>query len=197
MNLRRWLSLVAVMLLVVIGLSACNRRVPPPPPQPPAPPPAPAPAPPPPPPPPPPQVQKPAPPPPAPRAPTADEIFARLTLDELNAQKPLKDVMFDFDQAALSDQSRAELQKGAEFLRLRTSVRATVEGHADARGTSEYNLALGEKRANAAKDYLVSLGIAADRLTVVSKGEEAGVCSEQTEACWQQNRRATFIITAK
>lgn len=111
--------------------------------------------------------------------------------------RPLGDVMFDFDQAALSDVGRATLQKGAEFLRLRTSVRATVEGHADARGTTEYNLALGNKRANAAKDYLVSLGIAADRLTTVSKGEDANVCSEQNEGCWEKNRRATFIITAK
>jgi peptidoglycan-associated lipoprotein len=196
MKLRRWLSLVALTLLVVIGLSACNRRVPPPPPQPPAPPPAPAPQPPPPPPPPPPPAPKPQPP-PAPKPPTEDEIFARLTLDELNAQRPIGDVMFEYDSSTLSEEGRATLQKGAEFLRRRMSVRATVEGHADARGTNEYNLALSERRASAAKDYLVSLGIGADRLLVVGKGEDANVCSEQNETCWSRNRRATFIITAK
>jgi peptidoglycan-associated lipoprotein len=129
--------------------------------------------------------------------PTEDEIFARLSLDELNAQRPIGDVMFEFDSSMLSEEGRGVLQKGAEFLRRRMSVRATVEGHADARGTNEYNLALGERRATAAKDYLVSLGIAADRLLVISKGEEAGVCSEQNDTCWARNRRATFIITAK
>ena len=72
-----------------------------------------------------------------------------------------------------------------------------VEGHADARGTNEYNLALGERRAAAARDYLVSLGIPADRMTIVSKGEEAPVCSEDNEACWQKNRRGHFVFTGK
>jgi peptidoglycan-associated lipoprotein len=118
-------------------------------------------------------------------------------LAELNAQRPVKDVMFDLDKATLSDQQRTILQQGADFLRRRMSVRATIEGHADARGTNEYNLALGERRANAARDYLVSLGIAGDRLMVVSKGEEAPVCTEPNESCYAQNRRATFVITAK
>ena len=78
-----------------------------------------------------------------------------------------------------------------------TSTRITVEGHCDERGTAEYNLGLGERRANAVKDYLVSLGIAADRVTVVSKGKEAPVCTEENESCWQQNRRGHFVITAK
>ena len=128
---------------------------------------------------------------------TEDEIFSRKTVDELNAERPLADVMFDYDKATLRDEQRAVLQKGAEFLRLRTSVRVTIEGHADSRGTNEYNLALGERRANAAREYLVGLGIAADRLMVVSKGEEAPVCTEETEACCSRNRRGHFIITAK
>lgn len=107
------------------------------------------------------------------------------------------DVMFAFDSSTLDDASRAQLQTKAEFLRRRTSVRATIEGHADARGTNEYNLALGERRAAAVKDYLVSLGITADRLSVLSKGEEQPVCAEQTETCWAQNRRGHFIATAK
>ena len=73
----------------------------------------------------------------------------------------------------------------------------TVEGHADSRGSSEYNLALGNRRATAVKDYLVSLGVPAGRITVVSKGKEQPFCTEENEACWQQNRRGHFIITAK
>jgi peptidoglycan-associated lipoprotein len=73
----------------------------------------------------------------------------------------------------------------------------SLEGHADARGTNEYNLALGERRGNAVKDYLVSLGIAVDRLTVISKGEEAQVCAEMTDECYGRNRRVHSIITAK
>ena len=72
-----------------------------------------------------------------------------------------------------------------------------VEGHADSRGTAEYNLALGERRAAAVRDYLVNLGIGADRITVVSKGKEAPICTEETESCWAQNRRGHFVITAK
>jgi len=72
-----------------------------------------------------------------------------------------------------------------------------VEGHADSRGTNEYNLALAERRAAAVRDYLVSLGIGAERVTVVSKGEEAPFCTEENETCWQQNRRGHFIFTAK
>ena len=105
--------------------------------------------------------------------------------------------MFEYDKSVLSDEARASLQKGAEFLRRRMSVRATIEGHADARGTNEYNLALGERRANAVRDYLISLGIAGDRLGTLSKGEEAPVCTDLNEDCYKRNRFATFIFTAK
>jgi peptidoglycan-associated lipoprotein len=73
----------------------------------------------------------------------------------------------------------------------------TIEGHADSRGTSEYNLALGERRASAARDYLVTLGVPATRMNVVSMGEEQPFCTEETESCWSQNRRGHFVITAK
>jgi len=73
----------------------------------------------------------------------------------------------------------------------------TIEGHCDSRGSSEYNLALGDRRAKAVRDYLVSLGIGADRIQIVSKGKEAPFCSEENEACWQQNRRGHFLITGK
>ena len=76
-------------------------------------------------------------------------------------------------------------------------MRITLEGHCDSRGSAEYNLALGQRRASAAKDYLVSLGVSGDRITVVSKGKEQPVCTEENDACWQQNRRGHPIITAK
>jgi len=192
MKLRRCVWLTALILLVVLTVSACNKKVPPPPPPPPEPPAAPAP-----PPPPPPPAPTPAPPPAAPKPLSEDEQFARKTLEQLNAEMPLGDVMFDYDMSAVRENQRGLLQKNADFMRRWPSIRVTVEGHADARGTNEYNLALGERRGNAVKDYLVSLGIAADRLTVISKGEEAQVCSEMTDQCYERNRRVHSIITAK
>jgi len=110
---------------------------------------------------------------------------------------PLGDVFFDYDQSAVRDDARPILQKNADFLRRWMTTRVSIEGHADARGTAEYNLALGERRASAVRAYLVSLGIAADRLLAVSRGEESPICAEETEACWQRNRRGHFVFTAK
>jgi peptidoglycan-associated lipoprotein len=193
MKLRRCAWLTAIILLVVLTVSACNKKVPPPPPPPPEPPAAPAP-----PPPPPPPAPAPAPaPPPAPRPLSEDELFAKKTLEQLNAEMPLADVMFDYDMAAVRENQRGVLQKNADWMRRWTTTRVTIEGHADARGTNEYNLALGERRGNAVKEYLVSLGIAADRMSVISKGEEAPLCTEMTDPCYERNRRGHFIITAK
>jgi peptidoglycan-associated lipoprotein len=147
----------------------------------------------PPPPPPPPPPPKPAEPP----APTEDEIFAKMTLEELNAKGVLGDVFFAYDSAELSPEARGTIQKNAEFMKRRQSTKVVVEGHADARGTNEYNLALGERRADVTRDYMVSLGIPTDRLTVVSKGEEEPVCTDEAESCWQRNRRGKFVFTAK
>jgi peptidoglycan-associated lipoprotein len=190
--IRRFSVCAAVVLMVAVTGAACHRN---PKPQPPAPAPAPAapppttPAPPPPP---------PAAPPPAPApAPTEAEIFRNKTLDQLNAEKPLGDVFFALDSTDLGDEARGLLQKNVEWMKKWTTTKVMVEGHADSRGSNEYNLALGERRADAVRDYLVSLGLAADRLTIVSKGEEQPFCSEENEACWQQNRRGHFIITAK
>jgi peptidoglycan-associated lipoprotein len=110
---------------------------------------------------------------------------------------PLADVMFNYDQSGIRDDQRATLQRNAEYLRRWPSVRVTVEGHADARGTNEYNLALGERRSSAVKEYLVGLGIGTDRVVVVSKGEETPLCTEETEACYERNRRGHFLITGK
>ena len=194
MRVRQLVSSTTLLLVLVMTIAACAKKVPPPPPQPPAPPP-PAVAPPAPPPPPP--APAPAPPPAPPRALTEDELFQRKSLDELNREMPLADVRFDYDQFALSADARAVLQKNADWMKRWTTTRVSVEGHCDSRGTSEYNLALGERRANAVKEYMVSLGIAGERLLVVSKGEETPVCSEETEACWAQNRRGHPIVTAK
>ena len=140
----------------------------------------------------------PAPPPPAPpAAPTEDELFAKMSLDELNAKGVLADVFFALDSIELGSDARSVLQKNTDYLKRRASTKVLVEGHADARGTNEYNLALGERRAGAARDYVVSLGIPVDRITIVSKGEEQPVCREDNEACWAKNRRGHFIFTAK
>jgi peptidoglycan-associated lipoprotein len=193
MRLRGCASFSVIALVMVIGLAGCAKKVPPPPPPPPAPPvvaappPAPPPAP----------APAPAPAPPPPRALTEDEVFARKTVEQLNAEMPLGDVMFNYDQSTIRDDQRATLQRNADYLRRWTSVRVSVEGHADARGTNEYNLALGERRANAVKEYLVGLGVMGERLVVVSKGEETPLCTDMTEACYERNRRGHFVITAK
>jgi peptidoglycan-associated lipoprotein len=115
----------------------------------------------------------------------------------LNAERPLGDVFFNLDESSIREDSRGPLQKNADWMKRWTSTRVTVEGHCDERGTAEYNLALGERRANAVKQYLISLGVPADRVAVVSKGKESPFCSESNESCWQQNRRGHFLITAK
>src|SRR5262245_36224311 len=187
MNLRRCVWVTTIVLLVTLTVTACAKKIPPPPPPPPAPPAAPAPPPPPPPPPaapapppppPPPPPAAPAPAPAPPRALTEEEIFSKKTVDELNKEMPLADVSFDYDMSLIRDDQRAILQKNADYMRRWTGIRITVEGHADARGTNEYNLALGERRGNAVKDYLTGLGIAAERMVVISKGEESPLCRE-------------------
>ena len=115
----------------------------------------------------------------------------------MNAERPLDDVFFDLDESTIRDDARGPLQKNAEWLKQWTSTRIMIEGHADERGSAEYNLALGDRRANAVRSYLVNLGIPENRITVTSKGKESPFCTESGESCWQQNRRGHFIITAK
>jgi peptidoglycan-associated lipoprotein len=109
---------------------------------------------------------------------------------------PLKDINFDFDSVALSEAARATLKANADWLKSNSSARIQVEGHCDERGTAEYNMALGAKRAQAALDYLTTLGVAANRISTVSYGEEIPLCKEKTEECWAKNRRDRFVITA-
>jgi len=115
----------------------------------------------------------------------------------LNNEKPLGDAFFDLDSSQIREDSKAALQKDAEWMKRWTSTKVSVEGHCDSRGTAEYNLALGERRAAAVRDYLVSLGIPTERVQTVSKGKEQPFCADESEGCWTQNRRGHFIITAK
>jgi peptidoglycan-associated lipoprotein len=115
----------------------------------------------------------------------------------LNAEAPLADALFDYDQSTIRPAAAEVLSQDAKWLMRWPSTKVTVEGHCDERGTPEYNLALGERRATAVKSYLVSLGVAAERLTVVSYGKEQPVCTENSEQCWQRNRRGHLVITAK
>ena len=110
------------------------------------------------------------------------------------AAGPLKDIYFDFDRYDLRPDARATLKADADWLKANPSVRAEIEGHCDERGTNEYNLALGAKRAQAAKDYFISLGITKERLSTKSYGEELPVCKEHTEECWQKNRHDRFVV---
>lgn len=183
-------ALICMMAVVVSIATACRHKAPvasPPPAPPPTqavPPPPPAP---------PPPVRPPAPPAPL----TEDQIFARKSIADLNAEAPLGDALFAYDQSTIGDDARAVLSRNATWLARWPSTTVTVEGHCDERGTPEYNLALGERRAAAVKVYLVSLGIAPDRMTVVSYGKERPACTESSEPCWQRNRRGHATITGK
>ncbi len=182
----------AVALAAAVAASGCGKKKPVPPP--PAAPPAAAPtATPPPPPPPPPPAPREAP----ARTPTEDEVFAGKSLEQLNSEHPLGDAYFDLDSSQIRADSQPILQKDADWMKRWPSTKITIEGHCDSRGSAEYNLALGNRRATAVRDYLASLGIAGDRIQLVSKGKEQPVCSEEAESCWHQNRRGHLLITAK
>jgi len=105
----------------------------------------------------------------------------------------VQDVFFEYDSYDVSQQYQRVLQADAQFLQQHPNIRFTIEGHCDERGSTEYNLALGDNRANATKQALVSMGIPADRIRTISYGKEKPFCTESTEACWQQNRRAHFV----
>jgi peptidoglycan-associated lipoprotein len=117
--------------------------------------------------------------------------------DELKRRGFSPDIYFDYDEATLSDDTRDKLSRNADLLKSQAQFSMTLEGHADSRGTNEYNLALGERRANAVKQYLGSLGVGADRMRTLSYGKERPVCTEEVESCWSQNRRVHMIITGR
>jgi peptidoglycan-associated lipoprotein len=123
---------------------------------------------------------------------TASAPTSEPTLDELFTRE-VRDAYFDFNKADIRSDARDALGKTADFLRNYPQIRVTIEGHCDERGSTEYNLALGDRRASAVKQYMVSLGISADRLTTVSFGKEKPFCMQSTDDCYQQNRRGHFV----
>src|SRR5687767_7030859 len=192
-TMRRVSLMIVAVLVVVITAGACGPKTPP--------------------------LAKPAPPPatstggaanpgapPAPPEPVAEPVIvpslpedavAGRSLDELNRDSPLKPVFYDLDSTELSQAAQQALQENAQILRKYAAWQITIEGHCDERGTPEYNLALGERRAITARDYLVSLGIPAARVKTVSYGKEFPFDPGHDDAAWAKNRRAHFVITAK
>jgi peptidoglycan-associated lipoprotein len=153
---------------------------------------------------PPPPPPKPIPPPPVARVDEAqpvvrptEDLLAAKSLDDLNRDSLLKPAFFPVDAYELDDAGRAVVSANADVLKQYPTWMITIEGHADERGTPEYNLALGERRAIAAKNYLVSLGVSPDRVRTISYGKEFPFDPGHDEAAWAKNRRAHFVITAK
>jgi len=132
-----------------------------------------------------------------PPEPVKDDTIASASLDDLNRNSPLKPVFFELDSSEVSAEGQAVLNANASALKKYTTWYVTIEGHCDERGTPEYNLALGERRAIAARAYLMSLGIPADRLRTVSYGKEFPFDAGHDEPAWSKNRRAHFVITTK
>lgn len=123
-----------------------------------------------------------APPPPPPPAPAP-----------ISFEQGVHDAYFDYDKSDIRSDAQQALQQTAEYLKANASIKVTIEGHCDERGSTEYNLGLGQRRADAVKQYLTSLGVTADRMTTISYGKEKPVCMEHNETCWQQNRRGHFV----
>jgi peptidoglycan-associated lipoprotein len=128
-------------------------------------------------------VTQPPPPPPAP-SPTEEELF----------NQTVKDIYFNYDAYDVRSDQQGAAQADAKFLVDHPNIKVTIEGHCDERGSTEYNLALGDNRANAAKNAMVQAGVASDRIRTISYGKEKPVCTEHSESCWQQNRRAHFVF---
>ena len=189
MQMKKWVVIVGI--LMVAGIAACAKKVPP--------------------------VAKPTTPPPAnadatrpPTPPTpvnepqpvpidpsgADELSSR-DLDDINKNSPFQPLFFGYDQSEVSVEGQQVLNANAQIMQKYPTWVITIEGHADERGTAEYNLALGERRALAARNYLVSLGIPAERLRTVSYGKEFPFDPGRTEEAFEKNRRAHFVVTSK
>jgi len=146
----------------------------------------------------------PATPPPAPEPPPESaaplseyDQLRQKSIDEIEKMGLLGDIHFDLDRSDLRDQDRQTLSQNADTLKKFDFLTITVEGHCDERGSVEYNLALGERRARVAYDYLVSLGVSASRLKTVSYGKEVPLCQDSTEECYARNRRGHFAVTGK
>jgi peptidoglycan-associated lipoprotein len=130
----------------------------------------------------------------APGSPTPGTAAARPAPREFTSVPELRDIHFDFDKYDIRPGDAKILDSNAAWLKQNENMLVLIEGHADERGTNEYNLALGERRAKAAMNYLVAQGVQASRITIISYGEERPVCTEKNEACWARNRRAHFLV---
>jgi peptidoglycan-associated lipoprotein len=109
----------------------------------------------------------------------------------------VRPIHFDFDKADIRPVDTEILDSNAQWLKSNADALVIIEGHCDERGTDEYNLALGERRTKAARDYLVARGVQSTRITVTSYGEERPLCTERTEGCWSRNRRAEFLVKSR
>jgi peptidoglycan-associated lipoprotein len=123
-----------------------------------------------------------------------EEEASRLRAAAEKAQFETEDVYFEFDQYVISDSAKQVLNKKAKWLKEYANARVQIEGHCDERGSTEYNLALGQRRADSAMQYLVSLGISANRLSTISFGKEKSLDSDHSESAWSKNRRAHFVL---
>jgi peptidoglycan-associated lipoprotein len=132
-----------------------------------------------------------------PPEPVREDAISSASIDDLNRNSPLKPAFFEYDSSELTSEAQMVLNENAATLKRYPSWTVTIEGHCDERGTAEYNLALGERRAVTARAYLVSLGISADRLRIVSYGKEFPFDAGHDETAFSKNRRAHFVITAK
>jgi peptidoglycan-associated lipoprotein len=130
----------------------------------------------------------------APGAAAPGTAAARPAPREFTSVPELRDIHFDFDKYDIRPGDAKILDANAAWLKQNDNMLVLIEGHADERGTNEYNLALGERRAKAAMNYLVAQGVQANRITIISYGEERPVCTEKNEACWARNRRAHFLV---
>jgi peptidoglycan-associated lipoprotein len=133
---------------------------------------------------------------PSPAAPSTAAPATPPAPSEFTATANLKDVFFDFDKYDIRPNDAKTLDTNATWLKSNNNL-VLIEGHCDERGTNEYNLALGERRAKATMNYLVAQGVQANRITIISYGKERPTCTEHSEACWAQNRRAHFLVKAR
>ncbi len=176
---------VLALLALVVLVPACSKEEPPAPAPQPVPPPAPAP-----------EPRRDVEPPEAGEwevADAGDGDASFLSAEEINARQLLRTIYFDYDRSEIRGDQRATLQANADWLREHPNVRILIEGHCDERGTREYNLALGDARAQAAREYMISLGIGANRIEIISYGEERPAAMGEGEQFWSQNRRSEFV----
>ena len=126
-----------------------------------------------------------------------EQLYLKKTLDEINKERALKTIRFDYDKFYVRDDAKWILEGNAVWLKKFTTAKILIEGHCDERGTEEYNLALGEKRAKSTMDYLLSLGIPAERMRIISYGKSQPLDMAHDETAWANNRRAQFLVIEK